>query len=196
VPSWIAFFRGINVGGNNALSMRDLTTILETLDCHNVRTYIQSGNAVFQHADTNPTKLGPRIEKAVLSKLGFAPSVVALSLKELEQAAASNPFPQAAPEPKSLHLFLLAAKPTNPDIKRLNVLKAERESFILSGRVFYLYAPDGIRRSRLAGQVDKCIGVKTTARNWRTILKVMEMARESAGTDQSSISMAANRRQN
>ena len=161
--------------------MRDLTAILETLGCRNVRTYIQSGNAVFQHADASSAKLGQRIEKAVRAKLGFAASVVALSLRELEQAAASNPFPQAEPEPQSLHLFFLATRPTNPDFKKLNALKAETESFILSGRVFYLYAPDGIGRSRVAGQVEKCMGVKTTARNWRTVLKVMEMARDSAG---------------
>jgi uncharacterized protein (DUF1697 family) len=179
------------------LPMRDLTAILERLDCRNVKTYIQSGNAVFQHADTNPTKLGQRIEKAVLSKLGFAPSVVALSLKELEQAAASNPFPHADPEPKSLHLFFLAAEPPNPDLRKLNALKTATESFVLSGRVFYLHAPDGIGRSKLASQVEKCIGVKTTARNWRTVLKVIEMARECAGkADHSSISIAANRRQN
>ena len=96
-----------------------------------------------------------------------------------EKAAAANPFPQAAGNPASLHLFFLDAAPKNPDVKSLEALRTGSEAFALKGRVFYLYAPDGIGRSKLAERAGRFLGVDSaTARNWRTVTTLLAMSKE------------------
>jgi uncharacterized protein (DUF1697 family) len=100
--TFIALFRGINVGGHNKLPMRELAAILAGLGLQNVQTYIQSGNVVFESQEANVPALSDRIRTAIQKSHGFAPAVLLLSVAEFEQAVASNPYPQAETEPKSL----------------------------------------------------------------------------------------------
>jgi uncharacterized protein (DUF1697 family) len=102
--------------------------------------------------------------------------VILLSVAEFEKAIAVNPYPDAVSEPKTLHLYFLESEPNNPDLEKLEDLKLNNEEFTLVGKVFYLHAPDGIGRSKLAGQVENALGVAVTARNWRTVEKLMSLA--------------------
>lgn len=172
----IALLRGINVGGRNKLPMRELTQLLESLGLANVKTYIQSGNVVFQSERNDLAALADEIGAAVDQSHGFKPRILLLELADLEAAVAQNPYLQATEAPKTLHLYFLEAAPTQPDLAKLNELKTEREQFELIDTVFYLHAPDGIGRSKLAEKVEKALGVAATARNWRTVSKVLEMA--------------------
>ena len=178
--TFIALFRGINVGGKNILPMRNLTELLEGLGLSRVKTYIQSGNVVFQSENKNTADLSHQISTAIGKGYGFTPQVLLLEMKELQQAIASNPFPQGENEPKTLHLFFLESPPKNPDVETLENLKAHSEQFMLANNVFYLYAPDGFGRSKLATKVEKALGVGATARNWRTVSKIMSIAQEVA----------------
>ena len=178
MKTYIALFRGINVGGNNILPMKALAALLEKLDAHNVKTYIQSGNAVFQHKSEQAAELSSSISAAIKESHGFEPRVLLLNLIEMEKAVASNPFPEAEVEPKTLHLFFLADPPQNPDLQTLDTIKQDNEQFKLIDKVFYLYAPDGIGRSKLAERAEKALGVAATARNWRTVSKIMAMAQQ------------------
>lgn len=176
MKTYIALFRGINVGGNNPLPMKDLVVALENLECQEVATYIQSGNAVFRSEEADGSLLSDGIMATIGERHGFEPRVLVLSSEELEKAVRSNPFPEAESEPKTLHAYFLASPPERPDLDALEGMKGDRERFVLSESVFYLHAPDGIGRSRLAANAEKLLGVPTTARNWRTIRKVMDMA--------------------
>lgn len=178
MPVWIALFRGINVGGNRILPMKDLAALLRELDCADVKTYIQSGNAVFRNAETDASKLADRIAAAIEAGFGFAPRIMLLSRKALQEAASANPYPHAQADHKSLHLSFLAETPANPNRAALAALKSDTESYALEGQVFYLHAPDGIGRSRLAAAVERHLGVDATARNWRTVEALLELARE------------------
>lgn len=171
----ICLLRGINVGGHNKLPMRELTTVLEGLGIRNVKTYIQSGNVVFQSERTDLPVLAQEIGAAIGDSHGFVPQILLLSLANLETAVSKNPYPAAEENHKTLHFYFLEAVPHNPDLALLESLKAEREQFELIDTVFYLYAPDGIGRSKLATKVEKTMGVAATARNWRTVSKVLEM---------------------
>ncbi len=131
MKTYIALFRGINVGGRSILPMKELVSILESLDAQNVKTYIQSGNAVLQHEEKDPLRLASRISAEVKKSRGFEPHVMLLDSKEFEKAMAGNPFPEAEFEPNTLHLGFLASKPTNPDLKKLESLKADSERFVL-----------------------------------------------------------------
>lgn len=177
---WIALFRGINVGGKNSLAMKDLKEILEASGYLAVKTYIQSGNVIFQSARSEALKLPERVGKAVSASHGFQPTAIVLSVTEVERAVAANPFPRAQLEPKSLHLYFLATSPRQPNLAGLDAAKTETESIAIVDNVFYLHAPDGIGRSKLAARVEKLLGVDATARNWRTVSKLLELAREYA----------------
>jgi uncharacterized protein (DUF1697 family) len=96
--------------------------------------------------------------------------------QKIKEAADANPFPKAEAESKSVHLYFLAKTPKDPDLEALNRLKSGKESFKLMDDVFYLHAPDGIGRSKLAARAEKLIGVEATARNWNTVTKLLEMA--------------------
>lgn len=176
---WVALLRGVNVVGANRLPMNDLATLLADSGCSDVRTYIQSGNVVFRSRLSVAGRVERRIAEAIGERHGFQPRVLALTLRELEKAAAGNPFPQARRDPKSVHLFFLATPPKRPDLAGLEALRARSERFELKDRVLYLHTPDGFGTSKLAARAERLLGVAATARNWRTVSTLLDMARES-----------------
>ena len=178
MKTYVALLRGINVGGKGTLPMKELVAILESLGCMNVRTYIQSGNAVFEHASADATKLVVKLTGAIEKARGFSPQIVMLEAKQLEKIVHANPFPEAEADPKSLHVWFLAAKAAKPNRDALTKLQAKSERFELRPGEFYLHAPDGIGRSKLAANVERHLGVVATARNWRTVCKLLEIASE------------------
>jgi uncharacterized protein (DUF1697 family) len=178
MATWLALFRGINVGGNNILRMKELVSLFEGLGFEDVRTYIQSGNVIFRARDSSTRKIALRVEDAVAAAHGFRPQIIILPAKEIRRVMAANPFPAAMDAPKSLHCFFLAELPDTPDLEALGDLKSSGEEFVLADSVFYLHAPQGVGRSRLAARVEKLLGVPTTARNWRTVTKIDEIARQ------------------
>lgn len=172
---WAAFFRGINVGGNNILPMKELAALLKAQGCSAVVTYIQSGNAVFRHTLGDARKLSSLISNAIEAQYKFVPHIMLLRVEELQQAAAANPFPYAEAEPKSLHVFFLAEAPVKPDMNTLQQLKVASEAFALKGKLFFLHAPEGIGRSKLAARAERLLGVEATARNWNTVSKMLDL---------------------
>jgi uncharacterized protein (DUF1697 family) len=178
MKTYVALFRGLNVGGNNILPMKELVALLENIGLQSVRTYIQSGNAVFQSEKKNASLLSNKIRTAIKKSHGFEPQVLLLELEEIERAVGSNPFPEAESEPKTLHVHFLALMPKHPDFDVLEGIKSDRERFALKDGVFYLHAPDGIGRSKLAANAEGLLGVSMTSRNWRTVCKVMTMAKQ------------------
>jgi uncharacterized protein (DUF1697 family) len=177
--TFIALLRGINVGGNNILPMRELVAVLKGLGLSQVKTYIQSGNVVFQSKNKNLKELSQVISAAIGKSHGFAPHVLLLDLPMFQEAIAANPFPEAERDPKTLHLFFLEEIPQNLDLESLERLKAEKERYKLINNVLYLHAPDGIGRSKLAEKFGQGWGGAITARNWRTVSKLRSMALES-----------------
>jgi uncharacterized protein (DUF1697 family) len=173
---YIALLRGINVGGKNRLPMKELAILLQELGLTNVTTYLASGNVVFQSNKTDVDKLAADITAAIGQRHGFAPQLLIRPRHYLQETLAANPFPEAESQPKTLHLFFLASPPPDPDLAGLQTIKAASERYKLIDTVFYLHAPEGIGRSKLAAQVEKRLGVTTTARNWRTASKVMAIA--------------------
>lgn len=173
--TYIALLRGINVGGKHSLPMKELVGLLEGLGAEAVKTYIQSGNVVFQSASTDTQALASRITAAINQKKGFEPQVLILTLAAFDEAMAENPFPEAEEDPRSLHLGFLESVPPSPKLDELEALRKENERFRLVGSVFYLHAPDGIGRSKLAEKSERLLGVPMTDRNWRTVCKLREL---------------------
>ncbi len=173
--TWIALYRGINVGGHNSLPMKALQALLEKNGCVGVRTYIQSGNVVFESPLRDAAAVEAQLTKLVARSRGFAPRVLVLSRREFERAAASNPLPEAKDNPKSVHLFFLATPPSAPDRKGLDALRSGRERFVLKSKVLYVYTPDGFGKSKLGTRAERLLGVDATARNWNTVTALLEL---------------------
>jgi uncharacterized protein (DUF1697 family) len=176
VRTWIGLFRGVNVGGRNLVPMKELVALLAEEGFADVRTYIQSGNVVFRGAGT-ARALGDHIVAAVARRFGFRPLLLLMSGADLTRAAAANPYPEACAEPQCLHLWFLEKAPTAAATRSLGAVRAPSERFTVRDRVLYLEAPQGIGRSRLAARAESLLGVPATARNWRTVTRLLEMAR-------------------
>ncbi len=175
----IALFRGINVGGNNILPMKELLAVLESIGLHNVKTYIQSGNVLFQSKGKSDAQLSAVISGSIKQSHGFEPKALLLDSIALEKVIRANPFVEAEAVPNTLHIGFMASAPNNPATQSLEKIRSESERFQIIGNAFYFHAPEGIGRSKLAVQVEKILGVPMTLRNWRTVSKLMEMVRES-----------------
>jgi uncharacterized protein (DUF1697 family) len=174
--TYIALFRGINVGGKTTLPMKELSAIFERLGASHVRTYIRSGNVAFQSALKDISALTQKVGVAIKEQYGFEPYILVMGLSDIEAAIKNNPFPEAESVPGSLHFGFLAFAPENPNLERLESLKKDSERFCLIGSVFYLHAPEGIGRSKLAASSEKLLGVPMSDRNWNTVCKLKEMA--------------------
>jgi uncharacterized protein (DUF1697 family) len=174
---YIALFRGVNVGGKNLLPMKELVRLLEGLTCRNVRTFIQSGNAVLESPEEDRSLLSGRITDEIRKEFGFAPHVLLLTLEELEQAVRDNPFPEAETDPSKLHLGFLASPPAGAGLNKLESLRSASERFSVTDRVLYLHAPDGIGRSKLAANAERLLGGPMTDRSWSTVSKLRDLAK-------------------
>jgi len=175
MTTWVALLRGVNVGGNR-LPMAELREALADMGVQNVRTYIQSGNVVFDASPESARDLAAALPPRIEERFGFRPRLLALSADDLRRAMDANPYPEADAEPNAVHLYFLAERPQAPDREGLNALRTETERWHLQERVFYLHTPDGFGASKLAARAEKLLGVDATARNWRTVRRLWEMA--------------------
>lgn len=164
----IVLLRGINVGGRNELLMAEFRDVLTGLGASDVKTYIQSGNAVMRGAIE-----GEAIGAAIEGAKGFCPSVMVLSRAVFVAVAAANPFPDV--EGKTLHIWFLAGAPVF-DTAKANELATPSEKFHVTDSAIYLHAPDGIGRSKLAAKMEALAGVPATARNWNTVSKLISLS--------------------
>ena len=154
--------------------MQDLRGLLASLGCEGVDTYIQSGNVVFNHSGKTGN-LSEDISDAIEAQFGFRAFVLLMPATDLMAVASANPFSSTVVEPKFLHVCFLSELAKQPDIERMAELASATEQYVLTDTALYLSAPDGIGRSKLAHNVEKCLGVRTTGRNARTVGKICEM---------------------
>lgn len=166
--TYVVLLRGVNVGGKNLLPMKTLSAFLSDHGFQTVKTYIQSGNIVLK-AKTNPsTSIAILIEEY----FGFTPEIMVLSQESFHSAVSNNPY--SAYEGKCVHYYFCQSLPTI-DHEKLTKLASNTEQYQLIDKVFYLYAPDGIGRSKLVAKIEQCLAVSATGRNLNTVNKLAEM---------------------
>ncbi len=173
---WVALLRGVNVGGHAKLPMADLKRALEAAGCRGVVTYLQSGNAVFEHAafgldGPDAAALGRAIEEVT----GMAVPVLIRSGAQLRAVIEGNPFDE--PDPTKLHVGFLAGPPAPGAAAAFAAAPppGSGEAFALEGDHLYLHLPDGAGRSRLLGRLGVW-GTPVTVRNWRTLTRLAQLA--------------------
>ncbi|MDK9496348.1 DUF1697 domain-containing protein [Streptomyces katrae] len=177
---YAALLRGINVGGNKKVPMAELRSVLEGLGHRDVRTYLQSGNAVFSSAETDTTALARGLEAAIEAHFGFRVPCLVVDGDHLAAVVAACPFPAAELEGRQLHATFLSEQPGPERFAALDGTAYLPEEYRLGDRVLYLYAPDGLGRSKLAEALARPAVVKgldVTTRNWNTVVKLVELTR-------------------
>jgi len=173
----VALLRGINVGGKNKLKMTALAEIFADAGCHEVRTYIQSGNVVYRASDEIASRIPELIADRIAARLGLRVPVVTRTASEFHDVVTNNPFLHADHDPKSLCVAFLADLPTSEQISRLDPDRSPSDEFVVRDREIYLHLPNGAARTKLTNAYfDSKLGTTSTARNWRTVLKLDELA--------------------
>ena len=175
---YIALLRGINVGGSNKLPMKELSSALKAAGYENIKTYIQSGNVVFQSNSSDTSAIAEHLSNIIEDGFDFRPSSLVYSYEDYRNIIEATPFDVPEDAHHTLHINFLAEEATSADIEKIENLKTATEKYRLTNKAFYLHAPDGIGRSKLAANVEKSLGVSITARNMRSALKILAMAKE------------------
>jgi uncharacterized protein (DUF1697 family) len=172
----IALLRGVNVGGKNKLPMRDLAAMFEEAGCADVRTFIQSGNVVFEAGPGVSKKLAALIEKKIEERFGYQTPVILRTAEDLRAAIANNPFHEPAADEDALHVMFLADTPVAAKIAALDPNRSPGDRFAVLRREVYLHLPNGAARTKLSNAwFDSKLATVSTMRNWRTVQKLLEM---------------------
>jgi uncharacterized protein (DUF1697 family) len=177
MPSFVALLRGVNVGGSRKLPMKDLAALLAGLGLEDVVTYIQSGNVVFRAPAGGRPKLVRRIEEAIAEEFGLDVTVMLRTGPELARIVDANPYLDGGAEISKLHVAFLDRKPPQAAVARLDPERSPPDEFAVRGTEIYLRFPAGYGRTKLGGDYfERVLGVRATARNWRTVTKLLELA--------------------
>ena len=179
MATYVALLRAINLGAVNKISMPALRTMFEDLGHKDVRTYVQSGNVVFDAPRTTPKKLARQIEEGVSTTFGHDISVIIRNGSGLERVATGNPFAAEGVPAMSLHVIFLAERAPASAIKSLDPDKWIPDKFEVRGSEIYLFLPNGMGKSKMSiAFFEKKLGIPSTARNWNTVNKLREMVEE------------------
>lgn len=173
MKTYIALLRGINVGGHKKILMADLKVLLESIELHDVQTYIQSGNVVFKSKES--TNLSSIIAEAIEAKYGFIVPVLVKKLSELSEIMSKCPFFDEKRE-KS-YFILLEESPNQENIELTASFSNLNEEFHIEKNCVYIYYAESAGKAKMGiNFFEKKLKVKATARNYRTMVKLVELA--------------------
>ena len=174
---YAVLLRGVNVGTKNSLPMAELRAMLEAIGCTDVRTYVQSGNAVFG-TTLDEEELTRRIEEALEGYMGRPIATTLRTERELQAIVDKEPFGVLVTNPTYLCVTFLSHAPTKAELAPLHAADWGAERFEVVGREIYTWYPLGQAKSTLAVAIQKLkLRGAVTTRNWNTVMKLLEMLR-------------------
>lgn len=181
--TYVALLRGINVGGKNIIKMAELKQLFQGMGLSSVKTYIQSGNVLFK-SDEDAEVLGKKIEDSIEKAFGFPVPVILRTDKELEDIVINCPFSkeqilsaQSTCEGESFYVSLMLKSPLQENLQVLDKYKSENEEYVIKGKEVFLLFRYSIRKSKVASNLHR-LAVPSTVRNWKTINKLVTIAKE------------------
>jgi uncharacterized protein (DUF1697 family) len=178
MPRFVVLLRGVNVGKANRIPMEEFRRLLQDLSFTEVRTLLNSGNAVFSSNSRSPVAHGRAIEAALRDGPGLAVQVVVKSSSEFDAAVAGNSI---APPPEHHSRFLVAFSQERQALEKLVVLASlvqPLERLVVGAHAAYLHCAGGILQSKAATALLGRAGRGVTTRNWATVLKLSELLHE------------------
>jgi uncharacterized protein (DUF1697 family) len=178
MKTFISILRGINVSGHKLIKMKLLQELFETMGFVNVRTYIQSGNVVFEYPPATPEILEAKISAGILASFGFDVPVIVMEKSDLVKIASENPFLTERHEDVSfMHVTFLSPEPAKDLVSQLREVHYPPDEFILQGNSVYLYCPKGYGNTKLSNTFfEKKLQVQATTRNWKTVLELIRIS--------------------
>ncbi|HSZ25946.1 MAG TPA: DUF1697 domain-containing protein [Cytophagaceae bacterium] len=175
---YIAILRGINVSGHNLIKMDALRSLCKELGFRNAKTYIQSGNIVFQYKKISCDSLEKKIEQAIFTSFSFKVPVLVKEAVELTSVLQHNPFVNVRMEDETkLHVTFLSKEPDKGLVDKIKEGSYAADECIFSGRNVYLFCPNGYGNTKLHnGFFESKLKVTATTRNWKTLNELAMMA--------------------
>jgi uncharacterized protein (DUF1697 family) len=176
MPTYLALLRAVNVSGHNKLPMKELRERMENAGYGNVRTYIQSGNVIFEHPSENERELRSAIAELLLSEFNVKSPVVLRSRDELAETVANSPYAVDPAEEKFLHVMFLGDLPSPEQLATLDPNRSPNDRWQVRGRDIYIHFKGGVAESKLTNAYfDSKLKTVSTGRNWRTVNKLLDM---------------------
>lgn len=170
---YVALLRGVNIG-RNTLKMERLRELCAEIGMKNVRTYVQSGNVVFE-AGGDASKWERALEKKLAGETRLPVTVLVRTAAEMKKTLAGNPFvKEKGIDTKRLAVVFLQEAPSRQAIEKMSAADIGNERFHCAGREIYIHCPDGFGRSKLY-LLDKVLAQRTTTRNWNTVMTLCGM---------------------
>lgn len=174
MPRWVALLRAVNLGSRNRVPMAELRAALEELGCSEVRTHLQSGNAVFRRRSTKRERLAAELEALLVERFGVEQPVILRTAEELVALRDGHPF---GDDVSGTYVAFLRAEPAPARVAALAELAPAAERVLVVGSDAYLRYPAGVARATLTpALLEKRLGVAATARNWRTVSALAALA--------------------
>jgi uncharacterized protein (DUF1697 family) len=180
MPIYIAMLRGINIGPHKRMKMEKLRAACEGLGFAGVKTYIQSGNAVFRAAKLSPPALSKKLGECIVKDFGFSAEVISRSREEMKEIIDDNPFTkERGIDTSKLHVAFLSESAPAAALKKLQELTLAPDRTHSSGKEIYFYFPNGVSGSSLwRHPLDRVLSLPVTMRNWKTVTSLYQMAME------------------
>jgi uncharacterized protein (DUF1697 family) len=177
VAKYLALLRGVNVGGV-VLKMEDFRSALEYIGFTKVRTYIQSGNALFESDDDNKRRMEASIAGEIKAKARRDIVVIVKTIPELRRIAELHPLAGLG-DPGNLYVTVLSHDPAKEDIETLMETMNDIDRHEVAHRVVYSYYGQGYGNSKRSNNfIEKILKVSATTRNWETMNKLLDLAME------------------
>lgn len=175
---YVAFLRGINVGGHKLIKMAELKIIFESLGLKNVKTYILSGNVLFETGEADPQKVTRKIETGLRKALGYEVAVILRTVTELEALVKADPFKQVQADADIKKYVTFLAEPHTSKLKLpLSSPKGDWQIIGLKPREVIVVAfPVKGRYGESMASIEKEFGKAVTTRNWNTVVKILVLA--------------------
>jgi uncharacterized protein (DUF1697 family) len=180
MQTYIALLRGINVGGHNKNPMPALKNAFTEINCKNIRTYIQSGNVVFEYSRIGPAIISERIHKKIEETFGCDVPVIIRTPEKLQSIISSNPFlkEKGIASDKRYVLFFSDTPHKNAADAMSNYQFAD-DRFVIAGNTLYLYCHNGYGRTKLnAAFFESKLKIAVTARNLKTVIELFRISTE------------------
>ncbi|MFP2997490.1 DUF1697 domain-containing protein [Spongiivirga sp. MCCC 1A20706] len=175
MKTYVALLRGINVSGQKKILMADLRSILEENGLNNVKTYIQSGNIVFNTRDIKPDELAWKIKQCILSRYGFEVPVLVRTKQQLETILRKSPF-KGEKLTKS-YFTILHSRPKPELIQEVSNLHYEKEEIFVTPECVYGFCEIGYGKAKFSNNLfERKLKVAATTRNYRTMVKLIELS--------------------
>jgi uncharacterized protein (DUF1697 family) len=178
LKTFIALLRGINVSGKNMIKMNDLVVHIESLGFKKIRTYIQSGNIIFETENQDKKQIQNYIHKKIKDVYGFDVPTLVKSADELKSVFENNPFINGHHiDIDKLHVTFLNDFPSKENVTKLSDFRNLEDQFILVEDVAYIFCENGYGRTKLNNTFfENKLNASATTRNWKTVGKLVEMA--------------------